>query len=520
MEDSSMKMILKHILNMSVLLLTGIVFAGCSSSDAPIEQPINPNPTGKYTMTVNASKGSDATTRALTIDDVSGKLIASWATTENVYVKKVVGSDWCTGSLKPQTAGTSAVLKGEITGVTISEGNELTLQFPSKTIDYTGQVGTLDDIAAKYDYATATTIVSNVSGNTITSKENEVGFTNQQAIVKFTLKNAYGEPLAVNDLKVSATGLKTSDTTTGDITITPASATNEIYAALSGISSTAVTLTATVGSDTYPPFTSPDVSFVNGQYYRVTVKVRPPIFYEPLTLEATVDNTQITFINYASNPVYYRINQGKWENIPSNDNKSITGINKGDTVRFKGTNSTYYGGDYSPSIACSNPCYVYGNMMSMVDATNFASLTTLPEGSDTFHGFFMYNTDSPDEQNSHLNLINHPTKDLLLPATTLRDGCYKSMFAGCQKLTRAPVLPAATLVDNCYAFMFDGCSSLAYIKCLATDISATNCTQNWVNDVSASASRTFVRDPNMPYDTTSGWSRGDDGIPSGWSVEP
>ena len=508
-----MKMILKHILNTSALLLTGIVFAGCSSSDAPIEQPINP--TGKYTMTVNASKGDNATTRALSIDG-SGKLIASWATTEDVYVKK--DDSWLSGSLKPQTAGESSVLKGEVSGATIAASDVLTLQFPRTTIDYTGQVGTLDDIAAKYDYATATTTVSSVSGNTFTSSE--AIFANQQAIVKFTLQNAYGETLAVDKLTVSATGLKTSDAATGDITITPASATDVIYAALSGVSSTAVTLTATVGSDTYPPFTSPDVSFVNGQYYRVTVKVRPPIFYEPLTLEATVDNTQITFINYASNPVYYRINQGKWENIPSNDNKSITGINKGDTVRFKGTNSTYYGGDYSPSIACSNPCYVYGNMMSMVDATNFASLTTLPEGSDTFHGFFMYNTDSPDEQNSHLNLINHPTKDLLLPATTLRDGCYKSMFAGCQKLTRAPVLPAATLVDNCYAFMFDGCSSLAYIKCLATDISATNCTQNWVNDVSASASRTFVRDPNMPYDTTSGWSRGDDGIPSGWSVEP
>lgn len=518
MEDSSMKMILKHILNTSALLLTGIVFAGCSSSEAPIEQPINPNPTGKYVMTVNASKGSDATTRALSIDG-SGKLIASWATTEDVYVKK--DDSWLSGSLKPQTAGESSVLKGEVSGAPIEASDVLTLQFPRTTIDYTGQLGTLDDIAAKYDYATATTNVSCVNGNTFTSSNAD--FTNQQAIVKFTLQNAYGETLAVDKLTVSATGLKTSDTATGDIAITPASATDVIYAALSGISDKMVTLTATKGSDTYALTTPSTVSFANGKYYTVTAKLRTPIFSEPLTLEATVNETQITFVNHASNSVYYRKNQDGWIEIKGNtsvDNRKNITINKGDIVSFKGTNSTYYGGENSPSIACSNPCYVYGNMMSMVDATNFASLTTLPEGSDTFRGFFECNIITPDEQNSHHNLINHPTKDLLLPATTLRDGCYKSMFAGCQKLTRAPVLPAATLVDNCYAFMFDGCSSLAYIKCLATDISATNCTQNWVNDVSASASRTFVRDPNMPYDTTSGWSRGDDGIPSGWSVEP
>ncbi len=253
-------------------------------------------------MTVNASKGDNATTRALSIDG-SGKLIASWATTEDVYVKK--DDSWLSGSLKPQSAGESSVLKGEISGATIEASDVLTLQFPRTTIDYTGQVGTLDNIAANYDYATATTTVYSVSGNTFTNTftSSEAIFANQQAIVKFTLQNAYGETLAVDKLTVSATGLKTSDTATGDIAITPASATDVIYAALSGVSSTAVTLTATVGSDTYPPFTSPDVSFVNGQYYRVTVKMRPPIFYEPLTLVATQNDTEISFVNYSGGSI-------------------------------------------------------------------------------------------------------------------------------------------------------------------------------------------------------------------------
>ena len=86
------------------------------------------------------------------------------------------------------------------------------------------------------------------------------------------------------------------------------------------------------------------------------------------------------------------------------------------------------------------------------------------------------------------------------------------MFDGCTSLTNAPLLPATTLTEYCYNYMFKGCTSLSYIKCLATDISATNCTANWVNSVSATG--TFVKDPNM-----TGWTTGVNGIPSGWTVK-
>ena len=99
-----------------------------------------------------------------------------------------------------------------------------------------------------------------------------------------------------------------------------------------------------------------------------------------------------------------------------------------------------------------------------------------------------------------------------LPATTLADRCYKQMFAGCTSLTTVPSLPATTLVQECYNAMFIKCTNLNYIKCAATDISATNCTNNWVNGVSGSG--TFVKNTNM-----SSWTTGDDGIPSGWTVE-
>ena len=102
----------------------------------------------------------------------------------------------------------------------------------------------------------------------------------------------------------------------------------------------------------------------------------------------------------------------------------------------------------------------------------------------------------------------------ILPATELADGCYDNMFAGCTSLRANPYFPilnASVLKPYCYYGMFDGCSSLNRIKCLATDISASSCTFNWVRGVSASG--TFVKDSYM-----TSWTIGNSGIPTGWTI--
>lgn len=99
-----------------------------------------------------------------------------------------------------------------------------------------------------------------------------------------------------------------------------------------------------------------------------------------------------------------------------------------------------------------------------------------------------------------------------LPATTLQNNCYDEMFGRCTSLTTAPDLPAGTLVAGCYRFMFNGCTSLNSITCLATSISASNCTTSWLNKVAATG--TFVKASSM-----TSWTTGVNGIPSGWTVE-
>ena len=99
-----------------------------------------------------------------------------------------------------------------------------------------------------------------------------------------------------------------------------------------------------------------------------------------------------------------------------------------------------------------------------------------------------------------------------LPATALTKGCYQGMFNGCTSLTTAPDLPAPTLAENCYWFMFEEATNLNYIKCLATDISATQCLGNWVKNVQTT-SGTFVKVSGITW--PSGWN----GIPNNWTVQ-
>lgn len=99
-----------------------------------------------------------------------------------------------------------------------------------------------------------------------------------------------------------------------------------------------------------------------------------------------------------------------------------------------------------------------------------------------------------------------------LSADEIGDSACLQMFYYCSILKQAPVLTIKTLGVNCYKNMFYGCKQLKYIKCLATDISALDCTLKWVNLVNKTG--TFVKPANM-----SGWTTGVNGIPKSWTVE-
>ena len=96
-----------------------------------------------------------------------------------------------------------------------------------------------------------------------------------------------------------------------------------------------------------------------------------------------------------------------------------------------------------------------------------------------------------------------------LPAMTLSLDCYRELFRECAKLTTCPVLPAPTLVKECYRQMFSN-SGIKTIVCLATDISATDCLNEWMSGVGNTG--TFYKASGVEYPRTA------HGIPSGWTV--
>lgn len=239
---------------LAVVLFAASAFTACSNND----EQANGTPVNTYTITVNATKGDDVSSapsnRALSF--VGPTLTATWTKDDVVAVYK---SETHLGDLTAQSAGASTTLTGTLTG-TIEVNDELTLKFLSP--NYASQDGTLAYIAANCDYATATVTVSSIDGNNITTSP--ANFTNQQAIVKFTLKDTGGSSISASQLVVTVNGTS--------YTVTPTSATSELFVAVPGIASKNVTLTAKEGTTTYS-FVNSSATFVNGKYYTVSVKM-------------------------------------------------------------------------------------------------------------------------------------------------------------------------------------------------------------------------------------------------------
>jgi hypothetical protein len=139
----------------------------------------------------------------------------------------------------------------------------------------------------------------------------------------------------------------------------------------------------------------------------------------------------------------------------------ITLTNIGDKVQFQSSNITQYATNANTfsSFSVSKDCYVYGNILSLVNYT-----ITL---SGSFNLTKLFNNCS--------KIHNHNSKNLLLPATTLADYCYSYMFYGCTSLTEAPALPATSLAKKCYNEMFAGCTSLATAPQLSATTLAESC---------------------------------------------
>lgn len=261
-----------------------------------------------------------------------------------------------------------------------------------------------------------------------------------------------------------------------------------------------------------------------------------------------------------SRTIYYSKDSGTtWSAITSTTGGTEISAVNGDTVIFKGDNSTYnevnsfFTNRTSFTFSDGMRLNLRGNIMSLINSVNFSNLDTLV-ADHTFFGLFGGNaailnarelqlpaivlsmqcyggmfagcsalTAAPElpatvlsvgcYMNMFFGCSALTTAPSILPALSIsqKDACYANMFTGCASLRIAPELPATTLGKECYAYMFEDCTNLQYVKCLATDKSATDCTSGWMLNVPVGQG-TFVKHQNAT------WGRGYNAIPGGWTV--
>ena len=122
---------------------------------------------------------------------------------------------------------------------------------------------------------------------------------------------------------------------------------------------------------------------------------------------------------------------------------------------------------YNPFFYSGIEFSVYGNIMSLIHGDDFIGETTVTD--------YMFSSLFFDSYSQELDVQIINAENLILPATTLADYCYSTMFQGCSSLTTAPELPATTLADGCYTSMFGDCASLTTAPVLSATILADYC---------------------------------------------
>ena len=295
-----------------------------------------------------------------------------------------------------------------------------------------------------------------------------------------------------------------------------------------------------------------DSSGIPSAWTEYVITEKKKIDYKGLTFKSLENNSTIEMINYGGNEPIVQISYdgemwGAW------DYSAIT-LRKGDVVMFRSDNINdghfNWDGEYSSFVTSGNVA-VKGNIMSLIDGADGSTpIETLSLGDYIFNRLFLNSTGLTDASELILplidiaemyesmfqgctNLTHAPELPVMemqfeyeyaymfagctslvtppeLPATVVYStSCYEGMFQGCTSLTTAPILPAATIYDWSYRYMFQGCTSLTSVTSYASDISADECLDDWLDGVASSGTFYNLGGANYPS--------GASGIPTGWT---
>jgi hypothetical protein len=311
MQEESIMM--KNIKMLGWLVMAAVLTSGNSacSSNEYVAEGESLEHADKISMRIMASRSDLASSRALWLDGKS--LRGEWKKGDKLKVFIPIlspGTDISElsvegfeelGELTAQNDGVTSEFIGTLNKLPTPD-YPIIAASPRFPFVYTGQKGTLADIAANYDYVSG--ILENISigeGNTLTVP-NTVGLSNyaNQSIFRFTLQDREGNPINATSLTISEANSNilqkysmTQDDVRGDITITPDAATSEIWASLLFGENLDLTLTATGADGNTYIYSKKGVNLKTTKFYSITVKISKLVDLSKLTTHLTVKDGDV-----------------------------------------------------------------------------------------------------------------------------------------------------------------------------------------------------------------------------------
>lgn len=184
------------------------------------------------------------------------------------------------------------------------------------------------------------------------------------------------------------------------------------------------------------------------------------------TSMSSTSTTARTLTVQPGEKIYLRCSANGWGSTSTlSTRNSITGVSKvGGNIMSLLYGSNFTGDETSfPSTNTNVFAYIFRENSNLLDASELIlPATTLANG--CYCGMFTQDR----------SLVHGPKR---LPAKVLTTDCYRGMFEYCNSLSECPDLPATTLATTCYRGMFIQCTSLTTAPKLNATTLTTGCYQ-------------------------------------------
>lgn len=475
---------------------------GSTSASFPLSETAGATQSIALTMSEDLTVFPTITTATAATVTAPNETSFTWSEGKTVQLFDKTGS-W-QGTLKSNASG---ILSGKSARLLDADADDnVTLYYPAENRNYAGQTGLQADLC-NFSYLEASVPVSTVEDGVITLGDAE--FSHQQAYWKLS----FSDVADVNDTPLSAeslsiwtednalvklaprTGATTYYSEADPLVITPSSDYTDFYLAIDDRNAAEHTYHFSLEVDDVVfvgTHTVPAASFAHGTLTTTAIKLTKTYnaIEKHLTLEATEDGTTVSFKNGTyGGSVEYSIDGGAhWLTISQGTTQNIS-LDRKEKVLFRANQEHY--NSFNSHIGADKDCYIYGNIMSLLYKEDFSTKVELVHDG-TFSNLFEGSESKPNR------IINHPIKDLVLPATKISSECYRQMFAY-TRLSRAPVLPATSLTIRCYYGMFKNCTSLTSSPTLPATTLAQESYDSMFLGCSSLTSAPAMAAPTMAY---------------------